>query len=236
MRVAWHHNLANKSIKTLKRTKGIIATTSITLSAIGLYHINPDFSQVVDQIRDQMNDFSPRILEVGTSAFTRGFLPDFLAQQYRGEKMRPLRSLAMMLYGGLMGGFVNREFYDLQNNMLPDKDFLSMTKKIIIDQGNYCPFSITIFLIATNVVHKKPLNEFIDHWRSETTKIVPLSWAIWGCIFLPIIYNMPSDLMIYTANFFGVGWLAYLSNQSFDQAGRNTEPSRFQQLLNHRVF
>jgi hypothetical protein len=205
-----------------KAWRAVKAAAPVALPLIGTvavgalaYHVSTDFRDCADWVRGKLDQY-PRAAEMASSGFTMGFLPDFLAQRYEGNKHSLRRSLGMTAIGAVVGGVLCRELYDWQNKLFPGAGFSNTIKKILFDQGNWTPVYLFSYLTCTNLIKGATPKTLFNNVWNKMVKILPSNWAYWGLMALPILYNLPQDLKVYAAQFFCVIWNSFQSKVAFD--------------------
>lgn len=201
--------------------KGYRAAKSLLpfVGAFGLYHISPDIKHGIDQVREFLGQW-PRAFEIATSSLTMGFFPDLMAQRYESDEFRWGRSFGMTALGGVTGGVILREFYDFQMKLIPGQGLWPTVQRVLVDQFNYTPVYFSGYLAYTHLIQGKPWKGFFQHWRAKMVEVLPKNWLYWGAA-CSVIYNLPSDLMVYALNFFALLWFGYLSRVAHDQPTGN---------------
>lgn len=192
--------------------KSLIPYAAVGGTGAVLYHIWPDFKNQVDAVREFAHHYQ-RATEAITGGFFCGFLPDRAAQATEGHPWNPRRGLGMAALGAFASSVTMREWYNLMNHFLPDKDLLSTVKKVLADQLIYTPIFYWLYFPVVNFIQRKPWS--IGNLWHKIAGILPRNWIYWGLIGAPIIYNLPSDLMIYANITFNLIWLAYLSKRAY---------------------
>jgi len=200
--------------KTWRAVKGALPMAAVGVIGVAAYNLSPDFREGINWVRSEL-DLFPRASEMITSGFTMGFLPDFLAQRYVGEKFSYKRSLAMTGLGAVTGGIIAREFYNLQGVLFPEDGIGSLLKKIIVDQLGYTPLYMSFYLTYTNLVQGRPLSKLLEGVWPNLKTLLPRNWVFWGVMALPILYNLPKDLQVYALQFFATMWFSFQSKVAY---------------------
>jgi hypothetical protein len=174
-----------------------------------LYNVCPQFHETADNLRQFLGQH-PRASEMTTSGLAMGFLPDYLAQKYEGNRFNFRRSIGLTAFQAIAGGVVLRHYYDYINGRIPGYDLVPNTEKISIDQVFYSPAFLAVYLTYTNFIQKGPWTGYLGKLKEGMIKFQPRSWCFW----IPgatAVYNLPPDLRIYAVNFLSLVWFSILS-------------------------
>ena len=199
------------------RTAAPVALPLIAAVAVGaiVYHLSPVFQARVDLVRGVIS-YHPIAFAIVSTGLTMGFLPDLFAQRYEGKPFNYQRSAGMTLASGLYYGIVARAFYDLQSALFPGGGLGNTVKQILVDQFCYTPAYLFAYLTCVNALNGENKGNLFAGVGGKIAKILPINWIYWGLMALPILYNMPQDLKIYTMQFFSLIWLSFQTKKAFE--------------------
>ena len=79
--------------------KSTLPFLGVFVASVFAYHVSPEVKEIVDEARDVLEEH-PVLYKTLSSSFVLGFLPDFLAQRFGGNKLNLRRSLGMTVMGG----------------------------------------------------------------------------------------------------------------------------------------
>jgi hypothetical protein len=194
-----------------------VALPLIVAVAAGVtaYHLFPAFKAQMDAVRGVIGSH-PLAFAIASTGLTMGFLPDLFAQRYEGKPFNYRRSAGMTLASGLYYGIVARAFYDLQAALFPGGGVGNTVKQILVDQFCYTPTYLFGYLACVNAIDGKNGGSLFHGVGGKIAKILPINWVYWGLMALPILYNMPQDLKIYTMQFFSIIWLSFQTKTAFE--------------------
>ncbi len=201
----------SQSIRRVAKSAVPIAAAYVAGSE--MYTYCPEFHALADKTRAVMNEFptASRLLSAG---LITGAFPSFFAQRFAGGKFNYRRFASEVFTCALLCGPVLGKFYSWVNEFIPGKDFWHVEARIAIDQLNYSPANLVIYLSLNTLLQGKSWTGFGHQVRNDVNQIIPKSWVFWGLFGCQIIQRADLDLQSYIANVLCIIWYSWLSNRT----------------------